>query len=89
MNMTQDSVSIPDFKTAEERSKWIEDHADYWTAVRFRGRGYYERREFIDRQSAEKAARRMANDSPGRPVMIYAVAGTHDSFVTAITPEGK
>jgi len=80
---------LPDFNTSVERDEWIRAHADYWTAVRFRGRGYYERREFKDRQSAETAARRMANDTPGRPVMIYAVAGEHDSFVVAIQPEVK
>ena len=78
---------IPDFETAEERSEWIQAHADLWTAVRFHGRGNYERHEYKDRLSAETAARRMANENHSKPVMIYAVAGVHDSFVIAIKPE--
>ena len=80
---------IPDFKTADDRDQWIKANADYWTAVYFHGRGHYERHEFKDRLSAETAARRMANDNRNKPVMIYAVADGHDSFVIAIKPETK
>ena len=78
---------IPDFKTAQDRDNWIKAHADYWTTVRFHGRGHYERREFKDLPSAEAAARRMATESNSRPVMIYAVAGEHDAFITSVHPE--
>jgi hypothetical protein len=75
---------IPDFKTAEERSQWIIDHAELWTAVQFSGRGHYHRLEFKDRKSAETAAKRLYSQNPRRPVMIYACADDHDTFVTAI-----
>lgn len=71
---------MPDFQTAEERTKWIIDHADYFTAVRFLGRGHYERHEFPSISAACQGARRMSDHNGGR-YLIYAVAGIHDTFV--------
>lgn len=76
---------IPDFKSIQERTDWIIEHANMFTAVKFKGRGKYERHEYKDRASAEADARRMAN-ATGRPYLIYACAGIYDTYVAAIHP---
>ena len=74
---------IPDFKTVEDRSRWIISHADMFTAVRFHGRGKYERHEFKNLFEAEAAAKQLAEDTGGR-YLIYACAGPYDSFIRYI-----
>ena len=77
---------IPEFKTATQRSEWIKNNADMYTAVRFHGRGRYERHEYRDYPSAVTAAKRMANES-GKHFMVYAVAGIYDTWIQTIPPE--
>ena len=76
---------IPDFKDINERTSFIDQHADYWTVVRFRGQGDYERHEFPKRSDAFEAATKLANDT-NTTYMIYAVLGIYDTFVTSIKP---
>lgn len=52
--------------------QWVLDHAGYFVACAFRGRGKYERIETPDLDSARVVARRLVCD---RPVAIYAVVG--------------
>lgn len=75
---------MPDFKSSQERDKWMVDHADYFTVGR-RSKGRYERFELPTLPEAEKLAGRMANEAKA-PYMIYAVAGIHDAFVKAVKP---
>jgi len=75
---------IPEFKTVEERSRWIIDHADMFTAIRFHGRGKYERHEFKDLATAKAVAKVLAQQSGGR-YLIYACSGIYDTFVENAT----
>jgi hypothetical protein len=79
---------IPDFKSAGERSKWIIDHADKFTAVKFLGRGKYERHEFTSLEAAEAAAKQLANSNGGQ-YMIYACAGIYDTYIHTVSQEKK
>jgi uncharacterized protein with GYD domain len=76
---------IPNFHTAEDRSNWIKANADMYTAVRFHGRGKYERHEFKDHPTAVEAAKHMAEQS-GKFYMIYACAGIYDTWCCTIGP---
>ena len=76
-----ESLMPLNFKTAEERDKWIKDHAQYFSVIYFHGRGKYERSEHYSLVEAEEAAKRIKPDDQGRRPMIYAVAGGHDAFV--------
>ena len=69
-----------DFKSADERDKWIKDNVQYFTLVYFKGLGKYARTEYFTLEEAEEAARR-TNDPHGRRGMIYAVAGEMNAFV--------
>lgn len=76
-----------DFKSIDERDRFITEHADYFTVGRrlgpFEG---YERHEVKTLNEAENLAGRMANKAK-RAYLIYAVAGLHDCFIKAIHPE--
>ena len=52
--------------------RWVLEHADYFTAVVFKGRGR-------SIEEAERAAQRVG--TVGRPVMVYAVDLTHQALV--------
>jgi hypothetical protein len=86
--MTEDWRTLTqDFKSIDERDKYITEHADYFTVGRrlgpFEG---YERHEVKTLSEAENLAGRMANQTK-KAYLIYAVAGFHDVFVKAIHPE--
>jgi hypothetical protein len=64
---------IPYPATRDEYDAAIERAALYFTAVRFLGRGRYDRREAPTRAEAERLGREELAGGDGR-VMIYAVA---------------
>lgn len=71
------------FSSSEERDKWIIKNCDYFTAVR-RVNLQTERYEFPSLDEAEAAARRILNESGGKPFMIYAVSGIYSAFVKGV-----
>lgn len=72
------------FSSSEERSKWIIDHAEYFTVVRVKNRRY-ERDEHENLAKAEQAAKRIVDAEPNARVLIYAVCGTMDTYVSSPT----
>lgn len=80
------SKEMPDFKTADEREKWIISHADYFTYILRRDRRNY-RGEAKTLPLARDGAWRIIEADPTAKVMIYAVAGTHDTFVGVVAKE--
>ena len=78
-----------DFESIKERDRWIADHAEYWTVVRYLGpRRGYERHETKTMDQAIEMAGRMAKQA-GTNYLVYAVAGTRDAMVCFIDPEGN
>lgn len=75
---------MPDFKTIEERAKWVIDGAEYFTVVRtqFRNRT---RTEHPTLAEATAEAQRIVGEDPGARLMIYAVRGPHDTWVKTVT----
>ena len=77
----------PEFKTSEERSKWIIDNADHWSAA-----VVLDRRPWSDlyptQAQATAAARRAAN-TLRKPVMVYAVCGVESTWVKTIHPDQR
>lgn len=71
---------MPDFKSEAERRQWIIDHADHFTIVRKRGRENL-RAEVPDLATATQAANSIIEAHPDARLMIYAVYGTHDTWV--------
>ena len=64
-------------------------HADYWTAVDFRGRATYARKEAKTRAAVERAARTLIASRETvtrRPVLIYAVCGVHSVVAGQVRP---
>jgi hypothetical protein len=73
---------MPDFKTELDRREWIVANANYFTVLNYAPWGNSQRLEFPTLELAEQAAQRIiARDKPARPLMIYAVAGIHDTWV--------
>ena len=75
---------MPDFKTPGERTKWIVDNATMYTAVKFLGRGQYERHEYPSLEEAKVTAKHLAKTHGGR-YMIYACAGIFDSYICSVS----
>lgn len=61
--------------TPDALAAQIIENADYFTTVRFKGSGRYDRREFPTLPEAE------ADAAGDRRAMIYAVAGIRSVFV--------
>lgn len=74
---------LPEFTSEPERQRWIIDHAEYFTCVRFRNRKY-EREEAPNLEKAQDMANTMVKNEPQFSVMIYAVYGGRDTFVRAV-----
>ena len=66
------------------RDRYIIDHADYFTIIRFLGVGQYERHERKTLKKAETLAKKLVKENKGR-YMIYAVQGIHDAFVKGVS----
>jgi len=75
-------------KDPEAWKRWVVSHADYWTAVRFKGAGKYERHEFKTWNEAHMGAKMLSLRYPGSNWMIYCVAGVHDVYITTVTNDG-
>lgn len=71
------------FSSIEERHKWIVDHAEHYTVVRFKGRGQYDRHKAANLADAETLAARMVKAEGGH-WMIYAVEGGSDTFIKTV-----
>lgn len=68
------------FEAEPERRDWIINHADYFTTY-LRTRRHILRDQWPTLAKAERAAQRILVSHPDRVVMIYAVAGVHDTWV--------
>lgn len=79
---------MPDFKTPDERTGYIVQNADYFTAVRFLGVGQYERHERASLVEAIDCAQALAN-ATGKLYGVYAASGPYDAWVRNIHPERK
>jgi hypothetical protein len=75
-------------QTIEDHHAWVVDHAEYYTAVRFLGRGQWLREERPDFQAALAAGKEI-NVDRFRGVLIYAVYRTHQALVAVINPHIK
>jgi hypothetical protein len=71
---------MKDFKSAEERSAWIIKNAEMFTAVKFLGRGKYERHEYPSLEKAIEGADVLIKANGGR-YMLYAVCQGHDTYI--------
>lgn len=78
--------TIPDFNSSEERSKWIVDHADYFTVIR-RVNRCYERYEEPTLAAAEGKAKSLVAKHGGR-FMLYAVYSAYDTYVATVSEDG-
>jgi hypothetical protein len=68
------------FDTAIDRHNWIIQNADYFTTCRLFNRRY-ERTEHPDLETARSHAKELLKGNDSKPVMIYAVTGSSDTFV--------
>jgi hypothetical protein len=80
-------LHMPDFRTADERTEHIKNNADHFT-VTFRYNLKNITREFKELDFARLYAKFAANEV-GKPVLIYAVLGPHDSWIETVNPHGK
>lgn len=71
------------FKSVVERDEHIITHADYFTTVRYRNRGY-ERQEHPSLGDAERYAKRMIAAEPEARFLVYAVQGDSSAWVKNI-----
>lgn len=76
----------PDCRTSEERSQWIIDNADYFTVVR-RSHLKYVREEFTTLAEATWFATEAVRARNNLRLLIYAVAGRYETYVTTINRE--
>ena len=73
------------FESAEARTKWIIDHADYFVACRLLDRKR-ERHEAQTLDGARLYAKLMLSVNP-KPCLIYAVNGVNDTYVETVKGE--
>ena len=76
-------MKAPPLESSEARSKFIVEKASYFTAIRFKGRGEYERHEYKTLPEAEADAKLRAQ-AGGRPYMLYGVLGIFDTFIKIV-----
>lgn len=69
-------------KTLAEHESWIKERPDFYTAIAFRGRGQYDRREAGTLAEATAAAGGMVQD---RPVLVYAVRDRRQALVESVS----
>lgn len=67
-----------------EYDAWIREKPDYYTAVVFKGRGRFERKEANTLAEAREHARSLAKGSQ-RPSGIYAVRENQQSHIENVT----
>jgi hypothetical protein len=79
---------IPEFSKAEERNKWIKDNAQFWTVIRKRKRRYERDECWSLDEAVQLAQRRLERDPLKQPLLIYAVAGGHDTLAATVHPDG-
>tara|TARA_R110000868_G_scaffold279441_1_gene539472 strand:- start:194 stop:427 length:234 start_codon:yes stop_codon:yes gene_type:complete len=76
-------MKTPPLESSEARSKYIAENATHFTAIRFKGRGNYERHVYKTLSEAEADAKRRMVDG-GRPYMLYGVLGIFDTFIRTV-----
>lgn len=81
--MTKKPVSMPDFKSWQERDAFFAANADYFTIVRKSGVGSYERSEAKSLAQAEALAKTKQSINGGN-YLIYAVLNEQSALVMAI-----
>jgi hypothetical protein len=84
--MPEEPPFIPEFSRAEERNKWIVDHAQFFTTI-FRRQRRYERQEHFTFEAAITKAKQLVGQAPTGRVLIYAVAGGHDALAATVSAE--
>lgn len=83
--MDDKSYQLPDFKTAEDRQRWITEHAEYFTCS-VRVDSVMQKLNCMTLESAEKSASRMAYHY-NKPIMVYGCYGPYDTWVKNIYPQ--
>lgn len=78
---------MPDWASALDRDKWFLENAEYFTIVRFKGVGDYERHERGSETEATELAEELVKGNNHR-YAIYAVVRNESAFVKAI-PDGN
>ena len=63
---------------------WIISHADYYTVIR-RKNMQNERYEYGSLQAAQAMAQQLVTEDPHKSVLIYAVAGVHDTYLETVS----
>ncbi len=74
---------IPEFSKADERNKWILENSQYFTVICKRNRRY-DRDECWSLEEAINLAQRRLLRDPLHPLLIYAVAGGHDTLAATV-----
>jgi hypothetical protein len=78
---------IPEFKHYKERNKWIVDHAQFFTIILKRDRKYL-RSERYTFEEAVALANQVLEQYPHVRLMVYAVAGGHDTLTATVSTDG-
>ena len=73
------------FASAKEREDWIINNAEFYTTARFISRKL-ERQEHKTLDKARKFARKLLDNDPIKPVLIYAIQDSSDMFVEMVKP---
>jgi len=73
------------YESPEEWTNWILRHADYFTVIR-RKNMHNERYEYTSLPEAEVMAHLLLDEDPYKSVLIYAVAGVHDTLIQTVKP---
>lgn len=75
---------LPDFKSADERAKYIRENAEFFTVISRKGLKNL-RLEYATIEAARIAAATVANFLE-QPALIYAVFGPYDAWVKTVQP---
>ena len=78
---------IPEFTSYKERNKWIVDHAQYFSIILKRNSKYL-RSERDTFEEAVALANLVLEQYPHTRLMVYAVAGGHDTLTATVSTDG-
>jgi hypothetical protein len=63
---------------------WVISHADYYTVIR-RKNMQNERYEYPTLPQARAMAQQLVTEGPHKSILIYAVAGVHDTYLETVS----
>lgn len=74
----------PQYESPAAWRAWIIAHVDYYTVIR-RKNMRNERYECSSLQAAQAMAQQLVSEDPHKSVLIYAVAGVHDTYLETVS----